>query len=146
MPYSIEEIINVLFSTSELLEEELKRKSDLEKLTNKQLNCLELVESLKNPSFSELAATLKVTKASMSVMVDRLEKKGYLFRVASDSDRRSAHVHLTARGEEAARLHSVLHHQMAIWLTENLTELEKNKLSGLLSKGVRSLKLKRSHQ
>ena len=146
MPNSIEEIIKVFFSTSELLEEELKRKSDLEKLTNKQLNCLELVASLKNPSSSELAAILKVTKASMSVMVDRLEKKGSLFRVASDSDRRSAHVHLTARGEEAARLHSVLHHQMAIWLTENLTELEKNNLSGLLSKGIQSLKLKRYHQ
>ena len=34
-------------------------------------------------------------------MVDRLEEHDFIIKVKSDSDRRTAHVHLTEKGEKA---------------------------------------------
>ncbi len=41
--YSIEELINIILSKSEQLEEIIKQESDLKNLTTKQLHCIEII-------------------------------------------------------------------------------------------------------
>ena len=137
--YSIEELINIILNKSEQIEEQAKQRTDLQYLTAKQLNCIELIHAMKNPTLSELAEKLKITKASTSVMLDRLEEHGYIKKVKSDNDRRSAHVHLTVKGDKAAHLHSDVHKQFAIQLTKGLTESEKDILIVLLNKAIQSI-------
>ena len=72
-------------------------------------------------------------------MIDRLEKNEFLFKIAADHDRRSAHVHLTEKGEKAASLHTALHKRIAELLTEGMTDSEKEILMVLLNKSVISL-------
>jgi DNA-binding MarR family transcriptional regulator len=138
--HSLEELINIILSKSEQLEEYLKQESDLKNLTIKQLHCIELIHEMVNPTLSELAIKLEISKASASVMLDRLEDNRYLKKITSDKDRRSAHVHLTNKGDKAAHLHVDLHIQFAKLLTAGLTESEKDILIVLLNKAILSLK------
>lgn len=137
--YPIEELINIILNKSEQLEESVKQNTDLKNLTAKQLHCIELIHSMENPTLSELTEKLRITKASTSVMLDRLEDHGFILKVKSDSDRRSAHVHLTDRGDKAAHLHTDVHKQFAELLTSELTDSEKDILIVLLNKAIKSL-------
>lgn len=137
--YNIEELINIILNKSEQIEELEKQKTDLKNLTTKQLNCIELIHSMENPTLSEITEKLKITKASTSVMLDRLEENGFIKRVRSDNDKRSAHVHLTHKGDKAAHLHADVHKQFATLLTKELTNSERDILIVLLNKAIRSL-------
>ncbi len=135
----LEKLISRLIHASEVLEEQLKMRSDLESLTPRQSRCTELIAELGNPTPSELAEQLGVTKPSISVMLEKMEVSNYLHKVRSDIDRRAAHVHLTERGEMAANLHRHLHRNISAILVNGLTELEKRDFSKLLNKAVASL-------
>lgn len=137
--YSIEELINIILSKSEQLEELAKQKTDLKNLTTRQLHCIELIHSMENPTLSELTKKMKITKASTSVMLDRLDQHGFIKKVKSDNDRRSAHVHLTERGDKAAHLHVNVHKQFAMHLTKELTDSEKDILVVLLNKAIKGI-------
>ena len=140
MQRSLEQILNIILHSGEMLEEEMKSESDLKSLTARQLYCLELIREMENPSLSELAERMNISKASMSVMIERLERNILIYKVASDKDRRIAHVHLTEAGERAASLHKDLHGRIAELLTGEMTESEKEILIVLLNKSVKSLK------
>ncbi len=49
---------------------------------------------------STIGARIPLTNGSMTVAIDRLEKKGLVERVAHESDRRTKLVHLTAKGKK----------------------------------------------
>ena len=139
MQRNLEQILNAILHSSEILEEEMKQESNLINLTARQLYCIELVKNMKNPSLSELAERMSIAKASISVMIERLEKSKYIYKVTSDNDRRTAHVHLTEKGEKAASLHTELHKRISELLTEEMTESEKEILIVLLNKSMKSL-------
>lgn len=139
---NLEQILNIILHTCEILEEDMKQTSELKNLTTKQLNCIELIKGMKNPNLSELAINMNIAKASVSVMLDRLERSNYLYKVVSDKDRRTAHVHLTEKGEKAANLHENLHKRIAVLLTKNMTESEKEILNVLLNKSINSISTK----
>lgn len=141
MAYNLEELISNILHKSELLEEEMKQQSDLKILTARQLTCIEVINEMKNPTLTELAQNLQITKPSASLMLDRLHENGYITRAKSDSDRRSAHVHLTEKGEKAAQIHTELHQKIASLLTKGLSESEKEILVVLLNKAVHSMKI-----
>lgn len=139
MQRTLEQILNTILHSSEILEEEMKRESNLKNLTSRQLFCLELVKTMQNPSMTELAERMNIAKASISVMIERLVKNQFIYKVTSDNDRRTAHVHLTEEGEKAASLHNELHKRISQMLTEDMTESEKEILIVLLNKSVKSL-------
>lgn len=139
MQRELDQILGIILHKSELIEEEMKQGSNLRNLTARQLYCIELIHQMQNPSLTELAEKMNITKASISVMADRLEKNKFIYRSSSDNDRRTAHVHLTKEGEMAASLHSELHKRIAELLTEEMTESEKEILIVLLNKSVISL-------
>jgi DNA-binding MarR family transcriptional regulator len=137
--YTIEQLINIILCKSETIEEEIKLKSDLKNLTAKQLYCIELIHEMNNPTLSELALKLKTTKPSTTVMINRLEEHDYIIKVKSDSDRRTAHVHLTEKGGKAAELHTQVHAHFAKLLTKDLTDSETDILVVLFNKAIKTL-------
>jgi DNA-binding MarR family transcriptional regulator len=137
--YTIEQLINIILCKSETIEEEIKLKSDLKNLTAKQLYCIELIHEMNNPTLSELAIKLKTTKPSTTVMINRLEEHDYIIKVKSDSDRRTAHVHLTEKGGKAAELHTQVHAHFAKLLTKDLTDSETDILVVLFNKAIKTL-------
>lgn len=139
MHRNLEQILNVILHSGEELEEDMKLEASLKNLTSRQLHCLELILEMQNPSLSELADRMNISRASISVMIERLERNFMIQRVTSDKDRRIAHVHLTGDGERAATLHKEMHRRIAGLLTGEMTESEKEILIVLLNKSVNTL-------
>lgn len=139
MQKTLEQILNTILHSSELMEEDLRQETELKQLTSRQLTCIECINEMKNPSLSELAEKMKIAKPSISVMIDRLEKNEFIYKVVSDSDRRSAHIHLTDKGQKAAMLHNDIHAKIAELLTLEMTDSEKQILIVLLNKSIVSL-------
>jgi DNA-binding MarR family transcriptional regulator len=52
------------------------------------------------PTITRLAEMLDVTKQSASALADEAERAGFIERAAVPGDRRSRHLHLTAKGEK----------------------------------------------
>ena len=94
-------------------EHEVVRDSDL---TPGQMHAIEIIGHDKSLRMKELAEKLGVTTGTLTVTVDRLERKGLIERQPHETDRRSYRVVLTKTGQE----HFTRHHQFHLELTEEL--------------------------
>jgi len=128
------EIISVLSNLIGQMEEASKEQFNLSSLTHTQLHYLENINSLGNPNITELAIQLKLSKPTVKVAVDKLIEKDYIFKVQSDEDRRSAHIHLTEKGKLINQMHDYAHRRIAEFLSQKLTKEELNELVLLLNK------------
>lgn len=95
-----------------------------------ELNFIETIN--KNPlvgkTIGEIASELMITPASVTAMVNKLEKKGYVTRKKSIVDGRQVFVQLTDNGRHADRIHKRFHRSMASAISQNMTEGEKDLL------------------
>lgn len=67
------------------------------------LRCLGILERHDRMPATELARESRLTSGSMTVLIDRLERAGYVRRVRDQNDRRRVFVELTARARESIR-------------------------------------------
>ena len=81
------------------MEESAKEQFNFNELTLTQMNYLETINNLHNPNLTELTAEMNLTKPTVKVAIDKLIEKDFIYRVKSDDDRRSAHLHLTVKGK-----------------------------------------------
>lgn len=110
-----------------LIENEIDNSSfqfDREDLTHQQLNYLIVINKLKNPSITELANELKLTKPSVTALIDKLSEKGYVYRVRSDEDKRSLHLHMTEKGMKLNEWHEKAHEHFAQNVHQKLNPTE----------------------
>lgn len=69
-------------------------------LSLRQLTTLQYIDSPET-TLGDVARNLMVTPAVVTGLIDRLERRGYVRRVASLFDRRRVHLELTTAGEDA---------------------------------------------
>ncbi|MBI5769955.1 MAG: MarR family transcriptional regulator [Verrucomicrobia bacterium] len=86
---------------------------------------------------AELAGRTGVTRATMTGLVDTLERAGLVLRAPDPHDRRMMTVSITPRGEK--RLRNILpdHFRQMAWLMAPLSENERRTLVRLFSKLLR---------
>jgi len=128
------EIISKLSDVIGQTEESAKEQFNLENLTHSQMHYLEIISFLKNPTITELAASLKLTKPTVKVAVDRLIERDYVYKVKSDEDKRSAHLHLTEKGNLINQMHDYAHKCFAESIRRKLNKGEQESLANLLIK------------
>lgn len=122
--------------TEKVLEETISH-ADFSDLTQQQLQHLQVIIRLKNPSLSELAKVLELTKPTVTVLVDKLVEKGYVRRVKSDKDRRSMHLHIDKKGLKIEVLREIAYNRMAEKISTSLSDTETTILTELLRKIVK---------
>jgi DNA-binding MarR family transcriptional regulator len=96
-----EEIIRAFYELYNLMEVILKYKTS-ESLTLKESFIIEIIKRLTESNdhiVSNVADILNITNASASIAISTLEKKGYVSRVRSKTDRRVYYIELTAKGK-----------------------------------------------
>jgi len=133
----MKKLINVISDLSSLIgniEEEAKEQFNLLHLTSNQMNYLAVIHHLDNPNITELAQQLKLSKPTVKVAVDKLIDKEYVYRVRSDHDRRSVHLHLTEKGKLINQMHDYAHKRIAEIFLRKLSEDEVKVLEDLLLK------------
>lgn len=120
------------------IEEYFLKQSEFSELSLSQIHHLEAINELINPTVSELARKLELSKPTVTIMLDKLVDKGYVIKIRSDEDRRSAHVHLTEKGNKLKDLHDQIHKKLAEIITKGLNEQEVEILKIIMEKSVSS--------
>lgn len=103
-------------------------------LTLPQMHTLEILGSDGDLRMTELAARMSITTGSLTVLIDRLERGGYVERKPHETDRRSIRVGLTAAGVGLFHEHHQLHTRLTQEILCALSSEEANEFAGLLDK------------
>lgn len=77
-------------------------------LSRHQAGILDHLDEIEPVTLMDLARHLGVTAGTMSIAIDRLERKGYVVRLRDTADRRRVHVRLTSAGVRVREANSVL--------------------------------------
>jgi len=115
-------------------EESAKKLYEMQDLTATQFHYLEIIGELENPTLTELAAAMKLTKPSVTTAIDRLVIKGLVRKVHSDIDKRSSHLHLTEIGEQINKRHDFAHDSVIDLIAKKLSQDEIKSFTILLDK------------
>jgi len=131
---SLVELIALLTRKVAELQSAMVKKAGFSDLSLRQINILDIIQGLQNPTPTELAHELKISKPSVSAAIDRLETAGYIRKVDSDEDRRSYHLHLTQKGQNFSQAHDETHRHLAQFITHNLEAEDVKQLVRLVGK------------
>jgi DNA-binding MarR family transcriptional regulator len=133
---NLTEAISYISDLVEKVLEETISQADFTDLTQQQLRYLQVIFRMKNPTLTELARELDLTKPTVTVLADKLVEKGYIKRVKSDQDRRSMHLHIDKKGTKIEALREIAYERMAEKISSGLSETETAILTELLRKIV----------
>ena len=103
-----------------------------------EFSCLVLLAFNPGATPKQLAEALAMVAPAVTVLLDRLEKRGWIQRARSDSDRRAQLVTLTPAGDETARKAHALSLDMEREVLKALSAAERAILVELLQKVARA--------
>jgi len=136
MQYTLLELIEIITKLINDLEAQFVKKYLEEGFTARQIVYIDTINRLDNPNLGEIAKALKLSKPSVTAIVDKLASKGYIKKFQSDEDRRSFHVHLSTKGKNLVKMHGETHNKLADMLHKNLDSNDLKKLVTILNKAV----------
>jgi MarR family transcriptional regulator, organic hydroperoxide resistance regulator len=116
-------------------------------LSRHQASVLDHLDERDPTTLNVLAAHMGVTPSTMSLTVDRLERKGYVVRLRDTSDRRRVQVRLTSAGVRVREATSVLDPARVQALLERLDDAERETAIhglGLLARAADALMSERA--
>jgi DNA-binding MarR family transcriptional regulator len=94
-------------------------------LSRHQASILDHLDEIEPTTVMELAGHMGVTAATISLAIDRLERKGYVVRHKDAKDRRRVHVRLTTAGVRVREASSVLDASRVEALVARLSDEER---------------------
>src|SRR3954471_912025 len=95
-------------------------------LSRHQASILDHLDEIDPTTVNDLARHMGVTPATMSLAIDRLDRKGYVARARDAADRRRVHVRLTSAGVRIREATSVLDSSRVEALLARLTDGERD--------------------
>ncbi len=105
-------------------------------LTPAQMHTIEVIGTYKTMKMRELAARLGITTGTLTIGIDKLEKKGLVARKPHEHDRRSWLIVLTEAGEDIFEQHHRFHYDFIEEIVHDLSDEEIEQFSGTLKKIV----------
>lgn len=115
-------------------ENSLKVSSQFNDVSIKEMHTIDIIGKSPLVTPTDIAKELMLTLGTVTTSLNKLEKKGYIERQRSDSDRRVVYVHLTKKGRLLYRLHREFHKKMVLQILEGMSESEAEALKkGLVS-------------
>lgn len=117
-------------------EEKFLQRNNRINLSIREMHLIECVGMDKGSgkTISEIADYLKIARPSATVAVNKLEKKGYLYRQGSERDRRIVHVVLTREGRKIETYHRRYHMNMVEELKQEFVDDEQECLLRTINK------------
>jgi len=134
LQYTLVKLIEIITKLIGDLEAEFIKKYQEEGFTARQIVYIDTINMLGNPNLGEIAKALKLSRPSVTAIVDKLASKGYIEKSQSDEDRRSFHVHLSAKGKNLVKMHGETHNKIADMLQNNLDSKDLKTLVRILNK------------
>jgi DNA-binding MarR family transcriptional regulator len=103
------EFVDTLDTVMKKIHLEMDDGTGLARLTVSQFHYIDAINQLGEPSATELAEKLKITRASVTTAISKLVLMGYVNKSPSVTDRRAVRLRLSEKGERlvAARVRAL---------------------------------------
>ena len=108
-------------------------------LTTAQIHTIEIVGHAGAIKMKDLAGKIGVTTGTLTVSVDKLEKKGLLVRRPHEKDRRSYMIELTREGNTYFEEHHNFHIRMTEEIVSCLSEDEQKAFASIIEKMLKKI-------
>lgn len=102
MPNPADKLIDLMTGVNQLIRHNTKCHHDANPLSIIQLRTLIFINREKRATMKAIADYLGVTAPTATVMINNLERVGFIKRQADKSDRRLIHIILSTRGKKKA--------------------------------------------
>lgn len=132
--------VDTLDQALKKLQREVGSSSGFVKLTISQLQYIDAIYALGEPTITEIAGKLKITKASVTVGINKLIQSGYVRKYQSDLDRRVFHVRLTDLAQALIQTRLQALHDYGEFIRTALSDEEVQQFETILSKIVQLYK------
>jgi DNA-binding MarR family transcriptional regulator len=121
---ALNEILVKLFNNVLDSEEKAVITEEFKDITNNDMHIIEAIGIAEPRKMSDIAKRLSVTVGTLTTNMNSLEKKAYIIRQRSDTDKRVVLVTLTDKGKKAFFHHRDFHKKMIKAIVGGLTEEE----------------------
>jgi len=144
-PHVLNSILVEAYHNILRVEEEFLKKNNRINLSIREMHLIECVgmDKENGKTVSEIADYLKVARPSVTVMVNKLERKGYLEKQGSETDGRIVCVRLSREGRKVEAYHRQYHMNMVREIEKEFGNEEQeylirtiNKLNEFFKKGA----------
>lgn len=133
---ALNEMLTTTYRTIWKAEELMLRRLSNDRLSLSEMHMLESIgkKSGADMTITEIAQDLEITLPSVTAMIKRLEKKGYVTKDRSTEDARRVRIVLSAEGRRAEIVHRYFHRKMVRSITADLNVMERSALMSGLEK------------
>ena len=108
---TLNELLVDLFNHILVLEEKNLQDRGIS-LSMTEVHTLENIQKSKSKTMSDVARLQLITQGTLTVAVNRLQKKGYVSRLQDDQDKRIIRLSLTAKALDVLAIHDKFHEEM----------------------------------
>jgi DNA-binding MarR family transcriptional regulator len=137
--YPLARAIEILMYKLREYEAKILDRTVLATLSGRQLHYLKEIYRCGNPTVTELSERMSVSKPSVSVIIDKLIKKGIVKKIQSAEDKRTFFLSLTKSGKQCAIFHESIHARFAAKVRKLLNDKEITQLTMLFDKIIEKL-------
>lgn len=83
----------------------MKEFKELNQLSNSEITIIHMAISNEKLVLKDIVKAIDLPKSTLTSMINRLEKKGYIKRITSEEDKRCYHLLVTDKGKEIEKQH-----------------------------------------
>ncbi|MEL7034030.1 MAG: MarR family transcriptional regulator [Cyanobacteria bacterium J06592_8] len=134
------EFIDTLDSSFKKLLENVRSTSGVSQLTISQFQYIDAIHELGEPTITEIAEKLAITKASATTGINKLVEKGYLNKTQSAQDKRIFHVSLTDTSRQLIEAKYQALKEYGEFIQAALSEEEVKQFETIMTKLVKRFK------
>jgi DNA-binding MarR family transcriptional regulator len=128
------EFVGTLDQSLKKLQRQVGSGSGFSNLTINQFHYIDAIARLGEPTNTEIAEELKITKASVTGGVNKLVTLGFVQKIRSSDDRRVFHVHLTQAAQELVEARFQALHEYGQFVQSVLSEEEARQFKAAIVK------------
>ena len=142
-PRQMDEMLTTAYRQIWKVEEIMLRHMSNSSLSLSEMHMLESIGKKRGEivTVTDIAQDLDITLPSVTAMVKRLEKKGYITKEKSAEDRRAVNIVLTYEGRRAETAHRFYHRRMVRAITRDMNDQEKEAVLSGLGKMIEFMRL-----
>ena len=139
----LDEMLTTAYRSIWKVEEIMLRHMSNSSLSLSEMHLLESIGKHRGEgaTVTEIAQDLDITLPSVTMMVKRLEKKGYITKEKSVEDARRVQIVLTHEGRRAETAHRYYHRRMVRAITRDMNQQEKDAVLSGLNKMIEFMRL-----
>ncbi len=119
---SINKILVSLFNNVLKIEEDCVCSGEYSDLSISEMHVIESIGLNRERTMSDTAKDLNITSGTLTIAINNLVKKGYVYRTRSEDDRRIVYIKLSPRGIQAYKFHEAFHDDFVVSAIEHLSE------------------------